>query len=267
MAKQRYVNTRFWDDDFVIDLDPIEKLLFLYILTNPLTEIAGAYEITLKRMAFDTGIDKDMIQKILKRFEDAGKVVYKDGWLLVVNFTKHQSTNPKIEKGIETYLTRCPDWISDRLSKPIDRQSHLNRDRDRDRDRDTNSAEGWASESVFQIQITEGVKKEFGLRVLSNIEERAWFEKAELAHKNGFTASEFLECLSLLRQQAWRSGPVSPEIVHKNLPNLSKLRDEIKQQLRTKPDTLPTIEQKRAEDAANRKHIIAPPKRVAEVTV
>ena len=126
MAKNRYVNTHFWDDGYITTLDPIEKLLFLYLLTNPLTEISGAYEIPLRRIAFDTGIDRDMVAKIFTRFEEEDKVIYRDGWVLISNFIKHQSVNPKITKGIETSVNHCPNWIKDRLSIAYDRLSHLN---------------------------------------------------------------------------------------------------------------------------------------------
>lgn len=116
MAKQRYINTHFWDDNYIINLDPIEKLLFLYFLTNPLTNISGAYEMSIRRAAFDTGIDKEMILKILARFEKSDKMIYRDGWLLIVNFVKNQSLNPKIVKGIQEAVKPCPDWIKDRLS-------------------------------------------------------------------------------------------------------------------------------------------------------
>lgn len=114
-TKHRYVNTHFWDDSFVVNLDPIEKLLFLYFLTNPLANIAGAYEISLRRVAFDTGIDKDMILKILARFEAADKMIFKDGWILITNFIKNQAINPNIQKGIAEAVSHCPDWIKERL--------------------------------------------------------------------------------------------------------------------------------------------------------
>lgn len=120
MAKQRFINTHFWDDSYIIELDSTEKLLFLYILTNPLTTICGAYEITLRRIAFDTGIDKDMILRILARFEKADKVIYKDGWLLITNFIKNQSLNPKVSAGIVNALSSCPNWVKDRLSISYD---------------------------------------------------------------------------------------------------------------------------------------------------
>ncbi len=55
LAKQRIVNTKFWDDSYITRLTPTEKLLFLYLITNPLTNISGVYELPLKRVAFDTG--------------------------------------------------------------------------------------------------------------------------------------------------------------------------------------------------------------------
>lgn len=129
MAKQRYVNSHFWDDTFVVGLDPIEKLLFLYFLTNPLTNIAGAYEVSIRRVAFDTGIDGEMVLKVLDRFEKANKVIYRDGWVLILNFIKNQSLNPKIVAGIEEAVKRCPNWIKDRLSIAYESLSHLNPNR------------------------------------------------------------------------------------------------------------------------------------------
>lgn len=126
MAKQRYVNTHFWDDSYVTELDPTEKLLFLYLLTNPLTNIAGAYEIGLKRIAFDTGIDRETVLKILARFEVADRIVYRDGWVLILNFIKNQSFNPKMLSGVEEIVKCCPDWIKQRLSIAYESLSHLN---------------------------------------------------------------------------------------------------------------------------------------------
>lgn len=116
MSKQRYLDTRFWDDNYIIDKDPIEKLLFIYLLTNPLTNILGIYEISLKRIAFDTGIDREMVLKILKRFEEDDKVKYEKGYIVLKNFTKHQKSNPKIDKGIEVLIQEVPielvGWIN-----------------------------------------------------------------------------------------------------------------------------------------------------------
>lgn len=116
MARQRYINTKFWSDDWISHLDPIEKLLFLYLLTNERTTICGVYELPLKYMSVETGIEKDMVEKILRRFEKAGKVFYKNGWVVVSNFIEHQAINPKIEKGIASLLQNdIPDEIKKML--------------------------------------------------------------------------------------------------------------------------------------------------------
>mgnify|MGYP003967556755 FL=1 len=111
MSKQRVVNDSFWTDPYVEDLDPSEKLLFIYLLTNPLCNVAGIYEIKIKRIAYETGFDKEMVEKILGRFEKDDKLMKKDDWLIVVNFAKNQANNPNILKGMQRIIGELPDKI------------------------------------------------------------------------------------------------------------------------------------------------------------
>jgi hypothetical protein len=97
MSKLRSVNTHFWNDNYIVDLDPVEKLLFLYLLTNEQTNMLGIYELNLRRISFDTGIDKDMVLKIFKRFEDNGKAKYNNGFVILPNFIKNQKFNGNME--------------------------------------------------------------------------------------------------------------------------------------------------------------------------
>ena len=266
MAKQRYINTRFWDDGYIATLDPLEKLLFIYFLTNPLTEICGAYEIPLRRVAFDTGIDADMVLKIVGRFADADKIIYRDGWVLVCNFIRHQSSNPKIDKGVASAVSRCPDWIKDRLSIAYDSLSHLNLNSNSN----TNSmaepipadaGDDGLAEAAHQSLVVTGVMREFGLKKLSSTDRRAWLQASVLAFANDFSPDEFLECLSLLRRQHWRTSAVKPQHVTDNLPDLKRLRIEAAEQAKANgpPERLPTLEDKQAELAAARKTLIEPP--------
>jgi len=39
MNKLRCVNTKFWEDPFVEELNATGKLIFLYLITNPLTNL------------------------------------------------------------------------------------------------------------------------------------------------------------------------------------------------------------------------------------
>ncbi|KKL46368.1 hypothetical protein LCGC14_2346280 [marine sediment metagenome] len=92
-----------------MDLDPSEKLLFLYLLTNSMTNIAGIYELPLKRISFDTGFDRDMVEKILERFHDDEKVLYKNGWVAIRNWPKHQSSSATVLEGIKRCLKDAPE--------------------------------------------------------------------------------------------------------------------------------------------------------------
>lgn len=108
MSRQRYLDTKFWDDTYIVSLDPIEKLIFIYLLTNPLTNICGIYETSLRRIGFDTGIEQAMVLNILKRFERDDKVKYQKGYIALKNFTKYQADNEKINKGIISLLKESP---------------------------------------------------------------------------------------------------------------------------------------------------------------
>jgi len=124
MARQRYINTDFWRDDYIENLDPLERYLFIYCLTNPQTNIAGVYKVSIKRMAFETGLDRDMLVKMLARFQKDCKIAFIDGYIVIKNFIKHQKVNPKIEIGIAECLKDIPEsvekWLNNTLSKPID---------------------------------------------------------------------------------------------------------------------------------------------------
>jgi hypothetical protein len=112
------VDTRFWDDTYIAALDPAEKLVFVYLLTNPLTNICGIYEVTIKRIALDTGYTAEVVAAILARFERDGKVLYHDGWIAMKNWIKHQNTkSPDTKTGIARQLKEVPDvmitWVKD----------------------------------------------------------------------------------------------------------------------------------------------------------
>lgn len=133
MAKQRIVNTRFWDDAYIALLNPNEKLLFLYLLTSPLTTIAGVYELPVKRVAFDTGLPLAEIKQGFLKLERDGKILRQEDWVAIVNFIKHQTLNPKVRQGIILELQRSPQTLVKLLPAVVqnlcgapDRLSHSN---------------------------------------------------------------------------------------------------------------------------------------------
>ena len=128
MSKQRLVDTCFWDDAYIMQLDPSEKLLFLYFLTNPLTALCGVYQIEMRRIAFDTGFEVDTVKRMLDRFERDQRCVYRDGWIAMRNWLKHQNQgSAQIRKGIECQLLKIPNELGKYMSgEGIEALSYLN---------------------------------------------------------------------------------------------------------------------------------------------
>lgn len=122
------INTRLWNDTWVSELDPIEKLLFVYFLTNEHANISGIYELPLKIAALETGIDPSMFDKIFPRLKP--KIFYLKGWVIIPNFTRHQAkNNEKVEIGIRNELTLIPSHILEQAigyGYPMQVVSHLN---------------------------------------------------------------------------------------------------------------------------------------------
>lgn len=225
MAKQRVISTHFWDDGFVSGLGPMEKLLFLYLLTNPLTTIAGCYEITVRRICFDTGIDEKTVMQIFEKFAESGRIVYRDGWILIVNFIKNQSRNPKIEKGIEEAVKCCPDWAKHRLSIAYPSLSHLNLNSNTNTKPNgvgTMKPEGESQdkETTFVIDLLDSLKNSLGVVQLPH--EAAWSDAAVWAFGNSITIEDFVGCYQYLDSQSWRDSAVKANHVMENLPKYLK---------------------------------------------
>lgn len=154
MAKQRIVNTKFWDDSYIRTLEPYGKLLFLYLFTGPLATISGAYEITLDHAHFHTGIPRDEIELWFAKFRTDDKATFQDGWLLVHNTIDHQTlTSPRIVTGIEDSVKGCPDWIKETLSIRYQRLSHLNPNPNSNLNSNSNRAAANAAPSKHPAEV------------------------------------------------------------------------------------------------------------------
>jgi hypothetical protein len=124
MSKTIMLKSRFWEDNYVSELNSEGKLLFLYCLTNPRISLSGIYEVPLRNIALDTGIDRVLIPDIFKKFEADKKIAYLDGWICIINYPKHQNyQSPTILKGVENEFKLIPSNIVDKcllLGYPID---------------------------------------------------------------------------------------------------------------------------------------------------
>lgn len=108
MSKHRVVKSDFWVDDYFEEVSIKEKYFFLYLLTNPETNILGIYKTTIKRMSFETGLTKTEISEFLGTWSSLDKVYFKNSYILLVNHHKHNIPSGTMKKGIEKLILNLP---------------------------------------------------------------------------------------------------------------------------------------------------------------
>jgi len=118
MSRQQMIDTYFWDDPWVQKLKPMQRYFFLYLLTSPLTNICGVYEITDARIQRDSGLTDAELKKFLKGFEDDGKVFRFRDFLIMRNWPKRQNIkSPQVQKAFERILMALPLDVLEFMSK------------------------------------------------------------------------------------------------------------------------------------------------------
>jgi hypothetical protein len=130
----RLVDCGTWGDSWFEQLEPSGKLFFLYLLTNPRSTSCGAFEITVRQMAFDTGLDRADIERWLTEWRPRVYWWPEHSFIWLKNFYRrqghHSSKNAinarRIVAGLPVEVQReiakvYPDLVpdSDALSMPV----------------------------------------------------------------------------------------------------------------------------------------------------
>lgn len=114
METSRMVRSRFWKDSFIQGkLNPLDRYLFLYLITNDKTNISGIYEIPMKFIAMETGLDiSELERSMFPRLSE--KIEYFDGWVIIKNFQKHQNLK---SASIKTAIFKELSKVSEKVLK------------------------------------------------------------------------------------------------------------------------------------------------------
>lgn len=76
MAIYRNIQMSFWTDSKITDdFTPEERYFYLYLMTNPHTNLAGCYEISMKHISDETGYNRDKVEKLITKLTDLHKVI------------------------------------------------------------------------------------------------------------------------------------------------------------------------------------------------
>lgn len=126
MAIYRNVHISFWTDNKVEDeFTPEDKYFYLYLLTNPQTNICGCYEVSYKQLENQTGYNKDTINRLIDRFENTYQMIKfnKDTKeMLILNWYKYNwNKSGNTIKGVENVArhikcTEFRDYVLDILN-------------------------------------------------------------------------------------------------------------------------------------------------------
>ena len=160
MAIFRNVHLSFWTDPKITDdFTPEDKYFFLYIMTNPHTNLLGCYEISKKQMSDETGYTRDTIEKLIVRMQDTHNVIrYSNATkeLYILNWHKYNwNGSEKQAKAIyeqldsvkdQTFRSMLSDTLCIRYTYPMDTT-----DTDTDTDTDTVSGSDSFSDTVKEI--------------------------------------------------------------------------------------------------------------------
>ena len=109
MAVYRSVSLNFWQDSKIVDdFTWKERYFYLYLLTNPHTNIIGCYEISYKQMADETGLEVEDVKILIERFENTHKVLTynpRTKEVLIKKWAKYNWTrSEKLLKSVENVI-------------------------------------------------------------------------------------------------------------------------------------------------------------------
>ena len=109
MANYRTIHTKLWTKGWFEEADAPTKLLFIYLLTNPSRNESCVYEITVNKMANDTGLVRTVVVESLATLERLGKIKYdrETSIVWVVNALEYMNPNSNCVKAVWNDLKHC----------------------------------------------------------------------------------------------------------------------------------------------------------------
>jgi len=87
--KARQIQSRFWDDSVVQNATWQSKYIFIYLLTCSPINMCGIFQLTEKKIIFETGLSEGDLTIAKEELSAAKKVFLFEGWVFVVNAFKN----------------------------------------------------------------------------------------------------------------------------------------------------------------------------------
>lgn len=250
MARARNIKPSLFKNEVLGTIDPLLTILFegLWCLADKEGRLEDRpLRIRAETLPYREGIDVNAMLTELERLEFIQR--YKVGNLRliqVLNFVKHQNPHHTEKKSeLPAFSASCHVTVNSQLDTETAPADSLNTDflipDSRTQDAFVISPEL----SAYTQAVMEGIKTELDVTLLPD--EPEWAEACEFAFRNNNSTDHAIEVFRLMRQQEWRSGPISAKSFCKNLPEIKRIRAEVEKQGRngrpTDPGSIqPTVE-------------------------
>lgn len=124
--KTRIIHTKFWADDYISDLSPLEKLVFIYYLTNDRVNIIHCFECPDKYVLVDTGVSREVLQRCKDKFQTDNKMRFYNGYVQLLNAGKFEryvgeDNEKKKAKLLEEMSVDVLSWYNNKNNTPVER--------------------------------------------------------------------------------------------------------------------------------------------------
>lgn len=209
MANYRQIHVSIWKDEWFLDLEPQDKLLFIYLFSNENTSLSGIYKLPIRVIAFETGLDTKYISDALTRFSKAGKVYYESGVVWVVNMRRyHETKSGKVQQRINADIAMIPDCpLKIQYLYSIDTETQLKEKEDEDEKEDEEEVKP-KPPIASTVPLAEQFTKDTGITELSFYPDD--FAALAEAVEKGVEPADFHSAWMILSKKGFTiSGPKS----------------------------------------------------------
>lgn len=113
--KTRIIQTRFWDDEVIVDLSIYGQHLYIYLLTCQYINICGIFQLSEAKIRFEAKFEKDTFETAKSELAEQKKAYFYKGWVFVVNALKNNNytRSEDNKKAYNKELERVPKEVYD----------------------------------------------------------------------------------------------------------------------------------------------------------
>ena len=113
----RTIDTDIWNNAWFYDLKPAQKIMYIFLFSNPMISNIGVLEVSRKQFASTTGVSLVAANKFLSELEQRGQVVIDEQLILLTKFIAKQThfgndtevnKNDRLLKNLRQLWEACP---------------------------------------------------------------------------------------------------------------------------------------------------------------